>query len=418
MRIAIVTQDEALADAWVSGKRRDGDDIRLFQTPESLVDSPASSEFDHIVLSDRYFDLPQFCDCAELLKERFPKASLTALLSDRHDAAENGRWIKACIVGGIHYVPPHRTRDAINGALHRRFYGEDGDLAEGASSTIVFVGSTPNIGTTFVSFGTAVGIARRTERSVAYLCLNLKSSKLHRYIGIEKPEGSLDHLRAELRSQSLRPERLRSYCETAKGMPNLRMLFGNQLREQAEFFTAEDIEHLLHAAKRAFDICIVEVNAYWDNAATICALLQANSRILVTTPELTHFQEDADRWLRGLCPIVGMEAESFDLVVTQSDRSAGSAGIRQRDIRKETGLSLIGKVGKYADLTEAVNQGKLLELLLGPHPLARDVDAVAALLAEVCGIEARLRSQRKPLGRLFGRLRVKTGKAGRTIWES
>lgn len=419
MQIALITQDETLAQAWMSGIIREEDQIQLFQQPEALLVAASASSLDHIILSDRYFGLAAFCDYVEQLKEHYPDGQMTVLLSDRHDAIENGKWIKYCIVSNIHYIPAHRTRESINGALLQRIYGERGVIPESVGGkSIVFVGSTPNIGTTFVSFGTAVGMACRTDRSVAYLCLNLKSSKLHRYIGIEKPEASLDHLRAEIRSQSLRPERLSAYCEAVKGVPNLHVLFGNQLREQAEFFTAEDIEHLLQTAKRTFDICIVEVNAYWDNAATVCALLQADSRILVTTPELTHFQEDTDRWLRGLCPIIGLTADSFDLVLTQSDKNGNSAGIRQRDIRKETGLSFIGKIGKYADLTDAVNQGKLLELLLGSHPMCRDLGAIVTLLSAVCGVETAVRVQGHPLKRWFGRIRAKPGKARQTIWGS
>ncbi|GAA3410943.1 CpaE family protein [Paenibacillus hodogayensis] len=418
MNIAFLTQDEALVQTWLSGKARDEGQIHAFQQPESLAELASDIPFDHIVLSDRYFGLSAFCEYAELLKEKCPGTALTVLLSDRHDVNENGKWIKTCIVNGYRHIPPHRTRETINEALRAGFYGESGAVTNNGGRTIVFVGSTPNIGTTFVSFGAAVGLAARTGRTVAYLCLNLKSSKLHRYMGIEKPEASLDQLRAEIRAGSLRPERLRSYCESVKGVPGLRVLFGNQLREQAEFFTAEDIEHLLHTARRAFDVCIVEVNAYWDNAATVCALLQADSRILVTTPELTHFQEDTERWLRGLCPIIGLTADSFDLVLTRSDKSGSAAGIRERDIRKEMGLALIGKVGRYDDLAETVNQGKLLELLLGVHPLVGDLDAIVSVLAALCGIDtvvgAPVRSWKQ---RLFG-VGAKSGKARRPVWES
>lgn len=404
MQTALLTRDEALCEVWLSWDPPDGDRIVLFRQPESFLESANRSEFGHVVISDRYFDYPSFCEYAEQVREVVPGAQLTVMLSDRHDTAENGRWIKYCLVSGIHYIPPHRTVETITGLLMQRIYGDSGTAAAGGSQCITFVGSTPNIGTTFVSFGTAVRMARSTGRSVGYLCLNLKSSKLHRYLGMEKPEASLDHLRAEIRAQSLHPDRLHLYCEPVKGRPNLRILFGNQLREQAEFFTAEDIEHLLRTARRTFDVCIVEVNAYWDNAATICALLQADTRILVTTPELAHFQEDTDRWLRGLCPVIGLSADSFDLILTQSEGSGSSGGIRHQDVRKETGLSLIGKVGKYSDLAEAVNQGKLLELLTGKHPLNRDLDDIVRLLSAVCGIEPAAVEKVPVIKRLFGKV--------------
>lgn len=285
---------------------------------------------------------------------------------------------------------------------------------------VVFIGSTPNIGTTFASFGAAVRLARLTERTVGYICLNLKSSKLHRYLGIEKPEGTLDQLRADIRSMDLRPERLRTVCEPIKGCPNLRIMFGNRLREQAEYFTAEDMDHLLQTARQTFDVCVIEVNAYWDNAATICGLLRADTRILVTTPDLTHFQEDIDRWLRGLCPVIGISDNRFDLLLTQFNRSGGSAGIRSQDIRKETGLPLIGVIGKYGEFTETVNQGKLLELLSGTHPFNRDLEGIARQIAAGFGLQLTEGGAEKEtwLRRWRNRMDVHPDKARQTTWDS
>lgn len=417
MHIAFVTEDEALVQEWMSGKLRQGEQLHWHQRPEALFEGPPLEQYTHIVLSDRYFAFAEFSDFVDKLREAVPAANILVLLSDRHDANENGKWLKVCLVNGLRYVSPHRTRSAISNALLQWMYGSLAPTVSAGGKAVVFVGSTPNIGTTITSFGIAVGIANHSRQRVGYLCLNLKSSKLHRYIGVEKPETSLDQLRAEIRSHSLRPERLTTYCQTVKGVPSLSVLFGNQLREQAEFFTAEDIEHLIAVAKQTFDLCLIEVNAYWDNAATICALLQADSRILVTTPELTHFQEDTDRWLRALCPIIGLQSGSFDLVLTQADKGVHTAGIRQSDIRKETGLSFIGKVGKYPDLPEAVNQGRLLELLLGSHPVCRDLGAIVALLSAVNGFEAIHPPRAHPVKRLLGSVWPRRGKAGQSLWE-
>lgn len=72
----------------------------------------------------------------------------------------------------------------------------------------VFIGTTPNIGTTAAAFAAAYRIAEASGKPIGYLCLNLKSAKIHRYLGIDEPLVTLDKLRPELRSYTLSPEQL------------------------------------------------------------------------------------------------------------------------------------------------------------------------------------------------------------------
>jgi MinD-like ATPase involved in chromosome partitioning or flagellar assembly len=419
----MVTQDEVLAQQWISRINKPGDEVALFRFPEELAESFAEQQYDHIVLSDRYFDLPSFCGYIEECKDRSGQAAWTVMLSDRHDTNVNEQWLKFCAACGIYSIPPHRTRDGIMELLVKRIYGEGGPIPPEGGKIAVFIGTTPNIGTTFVSFGTAVKLAERIHQPVAYLCLNLKSSKLHRYLGIENPEATFDHLRAELRARSLRPERLRQYLAPMKGLANLRVLFGNQLREQAEYVTPEDIEHLLATARQAFPVCIAEVNAYWDNAATVCALLKADSRLLVTTPDLTHFQEDLAKWFGSLSTILGLNASAFDLIVTRIERQAGTAfGIRAKDIVRETGMNLIGKVAHYPNMTEAVNQGKWLELIRGALSIDQELEGAVRMIAALSGISLRTPESGQSASRLKrwlgGTFAARASQAGGAVWRS
>ena len=70
---------------------------------------------------------------------------------------------------------------------------------------IAFVGTTPNIGTTVTALAAACRISQECGQSVGYLCLNLKSSKIHRYVGVDSPSATLDSLRPELKTDSLHP---------------------------------------------------------------------------------------------------------------------------------------------------------------------------------------------------------------------
>ncbi|GLX66386.1 hypothetical protein [Paenibacillus glycanilyticus] len=207
---------------------------------------------------------------------------------------------------------------------------------------IAFVGTTPNIGTTATAFATAFRIAEASGRQVGYLCLHLKSAKLHRYLGIAEPAVTLDKLRPELASGSLTPDKLSRAVQTVRGMPNLHVLFGNMLRDQAEFFTPEEVEHLIRIAGQTFSIVVIDVGAYWDNAATICALRESDSRIIVTTDALSHFQEDGKRWISQVSPLFGLSTEQYDTVVIYPPWSTG--GYRMKDICKEMGTAKLGEI--------------------------------------------------------------------------
>lgn len=273
----------------------------------------------------------------------------------------------------VSHIPVGDTPERTAGHIIDFVYGNQAPPAAAQNNIVTFIGSTPNIGTTIVSFGTAAVLAQSAEQSIGYICLNLKSSKLHRYMGKDESPFALDGLRAEIKCRGLSGNRLLQYSESVKGIPNLHLLYGTVQREQAEFYEPEDVEHLLQAASQAFDVCIVEVNAYWDNAATVVAMLEAGQRVVVTTANLGHFQEDMDRGLKAMAAVYGIPAESILLALNMYDSLEGSGGISNVDIRKETGMKIAAEVGRHRDLLECVNQGRLLDLFLGNHPVKQQL---------------------------------------------
>ncbi|WP_127533909.1 P-loop NTPase family protein [Paenibacillus kobensis] len=221
---------------------------------------------------------------------------------------------------------------------------------------ITFVGTTPNIGTTLAAFAAASRIAESSDATVGYLCLNLKSAKLQRYVGIDRPATGLDTIRPELRDRSLEPAKLLRTAYPIREIPGLNVLFGNMERDQAEFYTAEDIEFLLETARWTFDIVVADVGAYWDNAATVCALREASTRVLVTTGALTHFQEDWNRWIGQVSPLFGVPSTSYELLVIQTPWKNG--GFHVKDICKETGLPLTGELRMTEPMLLQLDNGR------------------------------------------------------------
>jgi septum formation inhibitor-activating ATPase MinD len=166
------------------------------------------------------------------------------------------------------------------------------------------------------------------------------------------------------------------------------------LREQAEFFTPEEIERLLQVAREAFDVCIVDVNAYWDNAATVCSVLQADARVVVTTGDISQFQEDLTKWIGQVGNIFGLEPKSFDLIASLMDKQNHSDHLSIRDIRKETQMYVIGKVHRQSDVVSTLNRGKISELLQSGQPIRNDLHSVTQRFIDKYGLNRRLEGVR------------------------
>ncbi|GFZ78496.1 hypothetical protein GCM10008018_24970 [Paenibacillus marchantiophytorum] len=379
MNMGLISNDQRLIDEIINVVYMKPLDWIVASEAEDFANKAKGISLSHVIISDRELDYSHLEVYLEDLQQQNTELRIMVMLSNYHDALINDKYVKMCKLMRLDYIQPGRSTAVIADDIRAWVDGAGGDQAntQPRGKLLTFVGSTPNIGTTLASFGVAYSLALETSKKVGYLCLNLKSSKLHRYLGREEHVFTLDGLRAELKAQSLTPDRLLQVCDKPKGGHGLHVLYGNMLREQAEFFSPSEIVHLLRVARRSFDICIIEVNAYWDNAATVCGLLEADSRIVATTADIAHFQEDFSRWIKQVGSVFGLQADSFELLAVQTDWHAKHSEFTIKDIRKETQLHLIGQVSKHADALSRCNQGKLLDLLASGHPMLEEVGAVS-----------------------------------------
>jgi hypothetical protein len=231
--------------------------------------------------------------------------------------------------------------------------------------SIVFCGTTPNIGTTVVAFSTAVSFARSIPGKIGYLCLNLKSSKLHHYVN-ESPKYTLDRLQPELQATCLTEQRLLSVMSTPlKEFSNLYVLYGNQLREMAERYTPTEISHLLEVASRVFTKVIIDVNAYLDNAATVQSLLQADARIVVTTGNYTHFHTDWQGWIHRIKDTYNLPIKVDAIVVTQwQDQSYIHS---YSDLVRSMGFSTASRISYSLNLPLHLARGDFRRIISDHH---------------------------------------------------
>ncbi len=262
------------------------------------------------------------------------------------------------------------------------------------SPMAVFVGTTPNIGTTTAAFAAAVRIAEAADKPIGYLCLHLKSAKLHRFLGVDEPEMTLDKLQPELRAGVMTPAMLERAAYSLPEQRNLRVLFGSVSREQAEFFTDKELEHLLDVAERTFSLVVLDVGAYWDNAATVCCVRRASSRIVVTTGALSHFQEDGRRWIRELSPLFGIERQQYECLVIRSAWREEAYNAAQ--IGKELGASNMGELRLAPSLYGSLDKGMLAEWLKEDKAGKAAMAGPAALLIARYGLSAPERQATRP----------------------
>jgi hypothetical protein len=406
MEVGILTKDKRLQEQLVN--RADLPETetacRFFDDPDQAKKAAEDGIFRKFIISDRFFDVGSMAEWIEDVRDCQPGTEMAAMLSNRHDGRVNERFVKLCLANECRYFRPGLTLNGLTEEICRFLSGQadNAHIEPVRNQMIALIGSTPNIGTTTIAFGLAVRLALDSTQTIGYLCLNLKSSKLHRYTGKDEPRFTLDGLRADLRTNSLTPDKLLKVCESIRAVPRLHVLYGNQIREQADYYTPDEIEQLLEAARVAFDICLIDVNAYWDNAATVCGMIRADRRIMVTTRELAHFQEDIRRWIKPAAALYGMAPSAFDLVVNQSGGGSRSGGIRLKDIRRETSMQPIGEISRHAGLHEYADEGRLVELLGGNHPINAELSRISDKLIALYGLpkvvpvtQLNLRKQRR-----------------------
>jgi MinD-like ATPase involved in chromosome partitioning or flagellar assembly len=393
LKIALVTHDESLVQHFMLEASAKSYEIEHFTVSNDIFISGNHRSWDIIVVSERMLNQSGLFEFGEKVKESFVRCKVMLLLSTGTDSSE--AVIKYCLANGFKYLYEELTVTATVKGIYDVMEGNHSISRAGPKRIVAFIGSTPNIGTTLTAFGTAVRLAEETNQTIAYFCLNLKSSKIHRYLAIEDPPVTLDGIRAELKSQALTRERLIQHCFKIKTIPNLYVLFGNMLREQAEFFTPEDIDHLLETAAKSFDLCVIEVNAYWDNAATICGALQAGMRIVVTTGEVGHFQEDIHRWIKSVSGIFGLQASAFDIFITQKENGSISSGIRTKDIRKETSMNVIGEMRRHPQAADYLNRGAIVDLFKNDLTMISDLSGLTNTIAALYGLERRMEAEKE-----------------------
>lgn len=382
MNILLNCKDRMIVETLTRSLLREGDVVIAAESLEDGLQRMRESRFDVVILSDQLIGSSGLSAYIEQARALSSNMVGICLFTHSHQIRKASMRMKECLAEGWLVIQPGLSLKQVTDRLKQLIHAEPQDARSERNGIIQFLGTTPNIGTTVAAFGTAAAMSAMTERRVGYLCLNLKSAKLHRYLGVQEPAVTLDGLRPELKAGHLSADRLLRQCHPVREFPNLHVLYGNLQREQAEYYSVEEIGCLLSAASDAFDYCIVDTSAYWDNAATVGTMTQAGMRIMVTTPNLTDFQEDLARWCKGISPVFGLAADHFDLLVTQVDRDP-PFGVKE--IAVDAGMQRIGTVRKAEGLSRLLNEGRLSSCIRREHMTGSDLYQLANTILTLHG---------------------------------
>lgn len=235
---------------------------------------------------------------------------------------------------------------------------------KGKGKILAFIGTTPNIGTTVSSLSLAYRIAEITGAKVAYLCLNLKSSKLHKYFSYT-PHATLDELLPHLRNASMTEELLRNAMTSFDRDSHVSILLGNRQREMADYFNEDDISSLIMLSRECYDYVILDCNAYWDNAGSLCGLQLSDQIFIVTTNALSHFQEDADKWFKLLSVPLDIESKAIQAIIVRQHKQY--IGYSTHEIQRELQLQVTGEVVIPLSLYKSLDEGSLQQWLTHHH---------------------------------------------------
>ncbi|WP_058304028.1 AAA family ATPase [Gorillibacterium timonense] len=256
-------------------------------------------------------------------------------------------------------------------------------------------------GASTVAVNTALTLAANSELSIGLLDLNLKNPTLSANLNLKAATATNVKLRPRLQTQSLTADELLAGCITNSKLRRLFILPGSPRRDSAADFTPEMIDRLLTVSRKAFDLTLLDLNGYPDNAATVCGVRGADVRWLVTRPRYDSYRISWSEWYACYWKYCGLKTSDIRFVMNQSlgkgEAAAASAHLNMEMAAELPMLPL--ELG-----AKAVDEGVPFYNQPGAESFNEAVSRLAAEAAGAAGIEMESKPvRRKHLWQRFGR---------------
>lgn len=190
------------------------------------------------------------------------------------------------------------------------------DRSEGIVAACWSAGSRD--GATTVSLNLALALASHSPLKIGYLDLNLKNPSVAAYLNLAESNKTNIRIRPLLQTQALSPAGLLDACVGYRRVKRLFILPGTARRETASDVTPEMIDHLLAVARQTFDLTLLDLSGYPDNAATVCGVRGADIRLLTARPQFDSYRTGWGDWYDCYWKYCGLAPQEIALVMNRT----------------------------------------------------------------------------------------------------
>ncbi|MFD2614718.1 AAA family ATPase [Paenibacillus gansuensis] len=342
-------------------------------------------KLDYLVVDEELYQntYPWFW-ISNLLQATSPNTKLIVIISEQTDSLYKEIIKRLALDLKFSIIPSLLTLDELAKEIRARVLNKPVVKEKADKGKVIsFMSSAPKDGATTIAISAAYTIAAKTNKKIILVDLNLKSPEIRDHLGLKMDKG-YSVIQADCDSGSLDSNMLLRACDQDKSFGNLYILTGIQRREWAEKFTLEEIESLIKVARETFDLVLIDIHTFPDQAATVKVAKEADERYVVVQPIVTSYQSSWHDWFTNVWHHHGFSEKDFQLILNRDSKEAMSTFSIERSMGTKI-VANVPNVGNGMGI-KAINEG--LPLVMTDH---EEVTPFKQSIEEFClGLASRL----------------------------
>lgn len=364
--------------------------VKLCYTKEELLKQIQSNSYECVMVQQELFQNELPWQWMSTVREHFSGDIWIALGEEDSIYREIIRRVSLDLQ--ISLIPSPYTERELLEAIQQRIYKEPAKPNKVEGKIITFSSAKSGDGATTLAISTAISLAKYSEQKIGLLDLNLWSPEIADQLSLSKEKG-LPVIQADSASQTLDSFVLEKACETLKHLDNLYILSGINRREWADKITLDEIDFLLETARQTFDVVVVDVHTFPNNAATIQSMKKADDRYIVVQPNVLSYQSSWHDWYYNVWEHMDFGEKDFSAIVNRS------TNVLTLQIEKSMGSKIIAKIRNIprGEGIKSVNQGTPIYFNQSDviDPFRDDIHTLASEIAKKHDIEWDMPEERR-----------------------
>lgn len=229
------------------------------------------------------------------LKSLFNDLPLLYLVSNGGEKSYFDQVETICTLHQINCIYPQNTLEDIASYIEEKFLGRKKE----GTKMIAVLSALPQSGSTGICLALANEMGKLTNKKIGVLGLNGWNSGTE-YMDYKGK--TFDELWGSIYSQKLTDHDLTEKAHKLEG--NAFYIAGNKDKIKLFYYNKDGVHFYLEKAKKAFDLVILDIGAYYDSPLAAQGLLQANMHIINTNQlhsSINAFQDQYDQILKKMC---------------------------------------------------------------------------------------------------------------------